>query len=405
MKICYYTLAFMPATDLGGPVYSAYYLMRSLLRRGHEVTVCCTNLASKSRKLYQQTERRLYDGIDVIYFNTQKLFPVGANSFGLFVCPGIIRFCQTELKNYDVVHLDGYRCFPATVVSFFCRKYGIPYVIQARGTLRHANTSVLAKQAFDLSVGKSILRGSALCIASSEDEASQYRYFAPGKEELAVIYNGLDFDNYKNLPPRGAFRSRHGIQSRYLLTYLGRIHPIKGIETFIRAFALSRHRSESSVAIIGPDEGYKSTLVRVAEETGLRDSVIFLDAVAGQEKNEAFVDSDVVVYAGRSESFGMVAFEATMCGTPVITAGNSGCSELLERFGAGHVTEYGDVKKLAKLMDDVLENRVQAAERAKFAAQNFERLLSWDNIAREYENAYRSSCGSAYDRRTAAQIV
>ncbi len=395
----------MPATDLGGPIYSSYHLLKALLARGHEVTVCCTNLASKFQKLYAQTERRLYDGIEVIYFNTHRPFPVGSKSFGLFVCPGMIRFCQTELRNYDLVHLDGYRCFPTTVVSYFCRKYGIPYTIQARGTLGHANTSVMAKRVFDVLIGNIILNGSELCIASSEDEAAQYRHFIPAKEELAVIYNGLDSDDYKNLPPRGAFRRRHGIKSRYLLTYLGRIHAMKGIDTFIQAFALSRCRSESSIAVIGPDEGYKAKLVRLAEETGLRDSVIFSDAIVGEEKREAFVDSDVVVYAGKSESFGMVAFEATMCGIPVITAGNSGCSELLERFGAGHVTEYGDVKKLASQIDDVLENRELAARRAKSAARNFERLLSWSNIARQYEDAYRSACQNAFHRRTAAQVI
>lgn len=391
MKLCYFTLGFMPATELGGPVYNSYHLTKSLLGRGHQVTVCCTNLANRTRKLFIKTERRPYDGIDVIYFDTYKLFPLGVNSFGLFVCPEIIRFCRTELNNCDLVHLDGYRDFLTAVVSYFCRRYGIPYVIQARGSLHRANTSVLAKRAFDYLIGHRILAGSALCIASSEDEASQYRQMVPGQKNVAVLYNGLDFENYASLPPRGRFRARHGIHTRYLITYLGRVHPQKGIDVLIQAFAISRHREDARLAIIGPGQRYKAKLIKLAEELGMQDLVLFIDAIAGQEKTESYVDSDVVVYAGKSESFGMVAFEATMCGVPVITAGNSGCSELLERFGAGHVTKYGDVTELASVIDDVLALRGEAAQRARSAAQHLRRLLSWDNIAGEYEEAYVSA--------------
>jgi glycosyltransferase involved in cell wall biosynthesis len=399
MKICYSTLAFMPATELGGPVYNSYHLAKSLVGRGHQITVCCTNLANRTRKLFTRTERRLYDGIDVIYFDTHKLIPLGVNSFGPFVCPDIIRFCRTELKSCDLVHLDGYRDFLTAVLSYFCRRYGIPYVIQARGSLHHGNTSVLAKGVFDRLIGHRILAGSALCIASSEDEASQYRAIVPGPKNVAVIYNGLDFESYSSLPPRGGFRARHDIHTRYLITYLGRVHPQKGIDTLIKAFAISRHRQEARLAIIGPDQRYKATLTKLSEDLAVKESVLFVDPIAGQDKNEAFVDSDVVVYAGKSESFGMVAFEATMCGVPVITAGNSGCSELLERSGAQHVTKYGDSTQLASVIDDVLALGNEAHQRARSAARDLRRLLSWDNIAGEYEEAYMSASRTPKDLR------
>ena len=390
MKICYLSLGFLPATKLGGSIRSATYLTKALTAAGHEVTVCCTNLAGRHEKLFPETRRTSCDGVDVIYFNTYNLFPLGRNSFGLFICPGLPAFCRKELRNYDIVHMDGYRDFPVLITSHYCRRYGIPYVIQARNSMPLAYGGISAKRAYDRVFGGRILGKCALLIASSAAEELDYREIIPAGREILQIPNGLDLSDYAHLPERGAFRRRLGIGGQTLVTYVGRVHAVKGIDHLIRGVAISQYGRKSRLAIIGPDEGAKSSLEELVRQLGLSDSVTFVDTLEGEEKLQAYVDSDLVVYAAQYESFGMVAVEATMCGVPVISAKRTGCGQLLETLGADFLVEFGDAQQMASAIDYVLTHRELVAPRVRAAREKLKTEFSWTHIASQYEDAYRS---------------
>lgn len=390
MKICYLSLGYLPATKLGGSIRSATYLTKALAAAGHEVTVCCTNLADKHEKLFPKTYRTCRDGVDVIYFNTHKLFPLGRNSFGLFICPGLPRFCRKELQNYDIVHMDGYRDFPVFVVSHYCRRYGIPYVIQARSGMLLAYGGILAKRTYDQLFGGSILGQCALFIASSAAEEVGYQAIVPRGSQIVQIANGLDVSDYAHIPERGKFRQRYNLGEAPLVTYIGRLHAMKGIDHLIRGYAVSRCRQNSRLAIVGPDEGAKRGLVELVRELGLTDVVTFVDTLEGEEKLQAYVDSDVVVYAAQYESFGMVAVEATMCGVPVISARDTGCGQLLEHLGADFLVECGNVAQMAEAIEYVLTHPAVVLPKVRAAREKLVREFSWTHIASRYEDVYRS---------------
>jgi len=391
MKICYVTLGFVPAVKLGGPIQNAYHLTTNLARRGHEVTIVCTNLAAKNEKLFSGTLRQKRSGVEVIYFDTHRLFPLGLHSFGLFVSPGMIKFFREELKGYDVVHIDGYRDFPSMIASYYARKHAVPYVIQPRGSMAITSSSLVAKRMFDVLLGKRMLQACALLIASSAQEESAFCGVVPHGKETLRIYNGVDWTEFTNLPPRGKFRRRYGIHGRYLITYVGRLHAQKGIDVLIKAMAIIRQRASSHLAIVGPDDGYKRKLSSLADKLGLRDSVIFCEALTGREKSEAYVDSDVVVYATPSESFGMVPIEAAMCHVPAITSKGSACGEFLKRFEVGFTVPYGNPEALAIAIDSILERHTDVVRRVRGAAEGIRQALAWTVIAGEYELAYRSA--------------
>jgi len=390
MKICYCTLGFPPATGLGGPTLQAYDLTKALVARGHAVTVVCTNLASRREKLFPETRRVLYAGIDTVYFNTYRFIPLGLHSFGLTISPGMVGFFKRELRNYDVVHLDGHRSFDVLVATHFCRKHNIPYVIQERGGMKPAHSSLLAKGTYDVLFGRRILDGCALFIASSAREVSDYDGFIGAGQRVVVIPNGINAAEYANLPEKGCFRRRRGIAEPKVVTYLGRLHAQKGIDHLLRAFASSRFRRESRLVIIGPDDGYRMKLHALAKQLGLADALTLVDALKGREKLEAYVDSDVVVYAGSSESFGLVPFEAAMCGVPTITSEGSACGDLLSGYGAAFAVPYADAPKLAQAIDGILENGQEAAQKVRVARESIKEQLSWEMVARQYEKAYNS---------------
>jgi len=405
MKICYFTLGFVPAIKLGGPVQSAYHLTTHLAQRGHDVTVVCTNLASKDEKLFPDTRRVDYEGVHVIYFNTHRLFPLGLHSFGLTISPGMFRFCRKELMNFDVIHTDGYRDLPSALACHFGSTYGIPVIMQPRGTMPVAVSSFAVKRAFDWLLGRRMLSSSTLLIASSRQEVTGFNGIVPAEKKVVRIYNGIDFDAFADLPERGHFRCRNAIGSQKLITYLGRVHEQKGIDVLIRAVSFAKCRRGSRLAIIGPDDGFGSRLVALTRELGLQDSVTFVPPLAGREKLEAYVDSDVVVYASQSESFGLVPFEATMCGVPSISSENSPCAEILGPLGVGFQVPYGDFRKLAATIDKILETRAQVIPRVQAAAVKLQEILSWEEIARQYEDTYLMAVELNRPTRVALQVI
>jgi glycosyltransferase involved in cell wall biosynthesis len=260
--------------------------------------------------------------------------------------------------------------------------------------MRPVYSSLLAKHTYDWLFGRRILEGCSLFIASSNREVSDYNGYVRAGQKVVVIPDGINMGEYAKLPERGGFRRLHGIAEPKVVTYLGRIHHMKGIDHLVRAFAGSRFRRQSRLAIIGPDNKYKAKLVTLVKQLDLGGSVVFIGPLIGEDKLQAYVDSDVVVYASERESFGMVPFEAAMCGVPAITSEGSPCGELLSDFGAGFVAPYGDVPKLAGAIDGILENGQEAAEKVRVARQRIKADLSLEKIAQQYEEAYSSVVGA-----------
>jgi len=392
LRICYVTLGYPPAYGLGGPVGNAYHLMQQLKRRSHSVTVWCSNLSGKSSKLSDRTSVSVEQGVEVVRFNTHKV-TWGKASFGIYIWPDLTRYCTRELTSFDVIHLDGYRDYPTLIVSRAARAASVPYVLQARGTLLPIANSIAAKKLYDCLFRNAICKSCPAFIASSHKEAEEYRGFLPAGSYVIAIPNGIDFEILTPLPDRGAFRRRIGIrESQRLIAYLGRLHAIKGIDVLIEAFAASSLRSVAVLAIIGPDEDYKQTLKALIARHQLGDCVTFVDALTGRDKVQAYVDSDVVVCASKSESFGMVAVEAAACGTPVILSNGVGCAGSLADFGCATIVPYGDMRALAAELENVC-NAV-GADKPRTGLAELRDRWSWERIGAQYEAVYRAAAES-----------
>jgi len=287
--------------------------------------------------------------------------------------------------------MDGYRDYPTLVASYVCRRSGIPYAIQARGTMRVLFNSIAAKQIYDWTFGKTIMGQCRLFIASSTKEVGDYASFLGQDSRIRKIYNGVSTEEFVEVPGVEDFRRDRGLSDQLLITYVGRLHPSKGIDTLLRAFSKARCRPRARLVLIGPDEGFHSHLMTLSTDLGIQTAVTFVEALTGKQKLAAYAGSDVVVYATQSESFGMVPVESIMCGTPVIISADCGVRELLEPLGVARVVPYGDVTALALEIDALVHLRAQMDGCVVKAREVLGRLLSWDNVAREYEQAYAAA--------------
>ena len=77
--------------------------------------------------------------------------------------------------------------------------------------------------------------------------------------QFAVVPNGVDADEFAQLPGRAEFRARYGLGDVPVCLFLGRLHARKGVEVLVRAFKLANVPG-ARLVLAGPDEGMLTTL-------------------------------------------------------------------------------------------------------------------------------------------------
>jgi glycosyltransferase involved in cell wall biosynthesis len=391
MRILKTTQTYYPYLSKGGPPAKVRGIARALVRRGHEVTVLTADLGEPngaSDGTNWQRERSAWgwesrhDGVEAIYLST--LTNYRATTVNL----SIASFCARRLRDYDVVHVYGLYDLIGSLVAWFCRRRGIPYVLEPLGMFGPKVRSRQKKRLYDRLVGDALFEGAAIVVATSETERRELIDGGINAEKIVLRRNGLDLGEFQALPARGAFRARQGLSEKELLVlFLGRWSFIKGLDLLVQAF--SRIESEARLIIAGPDDqdGCALKIRGLIAKLRLGERVIPTGPIYYGEKLQAFVDSDVFVLPSRYESFGNAAAESVACGTPVLVTDRCGIAPLVDaRAGLVVACELqGLIEGMNRLLGDrSLRTRLQ--EGCADVARN----LSWDEPVGVMESLYAS---------------
>jgi glycosyltransferase involved in cell wall biosynthesis len=129
----------------------------------------------------------------------------------------------------------------------------------------------------------------------------------------------------------------------------------------------------------------KGKLEENARHLGLQDQVRFLGRISPVQVPDLLRDVDVMVVSSHYETFGLVAAEALMCGTPVV-ATRCGGPECIVQEGDGLLVPVGDIDQLSNAlarMVDLLPT-INSADIAERAWQRF----SADAVGAQLEEVY-----------------
>ena len=350
----------------GGSAMVPYEMSKHLHKAGHDVTVLTTDFQMDNDFIDS------LDGVEVIPFHCQM------NIGSLLVSSSMKKYLKQNINKFDIIHMHNFRTYQNIVVHKFAKKHGIPCVLQAHGSVLRIIEKKGLKYLFDIIFGYRILRDASKLIAVSNIEVEQYLQMDVPKEKIIVIPNGIETDSFINLPKNGDFRKQYGISEKYVILFLGRLHEIKGIDFLIRAYSELRKEVNDVVLVLaGPDDGYKAKAEMLINKLNLTDHIKFTGYIGGVDKLAAYVDADVLIYPSTFEIFGLVPFEAIMCGTPVIVTDDCGCGDLVSEAKCGYVVKYGDVNDLKQKIISIIEN---PDERMIKSGEEYIR----DNLAMEY---------------------
>jgi glycosyltransferase involved in cell wall biosynthesis len=390
MRILKTTQTYYPYLSKGGPPMKIRGIAAALARRGHEVTVLTADLGETDGASDANGWKRMNgewggegdrDGVKAIYLAAL------ANYRATTINRHLLSFCRRRLGEFDVVHVYGLYDLFGPVVAQFCRRRGVPYVVEPLGMFQPRVRSRQKKRLYHALMGGALLRGAAVIIATSETERVELIGGGIAAERIVLRRNGLDLGEFKSLPARGAFRATLGINKKEpLVLFIGRLSFIKGLDVLVQAFAeIAR---DARLVIAGPDDkdGCRERVASLVEELKLNGRVIIHGPLYGIEKHQALIDADLFVLPSRYESFGNAAAEAIACGTPVLVSDGCGIAPLLD--GAALVVPCA-IDGLRDAMNRFLaEDPLAACLRG--ACASVAQGLSWDAPVQTMEHIYSS---------------
>ena len=366
----------------GGTVDIVYRLSRALKERGHEVVMYTSDF---------QLDHEYIDslkGVNVYPFHSWLDLP------GIHLTPGMIGEANKRLKDFDIIHLHCYRSFQNTVIHYYARKHGVPYVVDAHGSLLrtygHRGFKWLLRWLFDVIFGYRILRDARKVIAETEIGINEFEELGVNKEKIALITPSFAIEEFSQLPSPGQFRERYNVKEKSIVLFLGRIHWIKGLGFLVESFyELTKARDDVILVIVGNDDGYKPILDKLIKEWNLSDKVLFTGFLSGVDKLSALVDADVIAQTSVYEQGTGVPFEAILCGTPIIVSKNTSASENVRKIDAGYLVEYGNKNELKDTIQYVLDNPAEAKSKTQKAKEHIKSSLSLEKGIEKYEELYK----------------
>ena len=381
MKILQVCQSFYPCFASGGVVRVVYEISKELVERGNEVTVYTTDGCREA--IGDNKKPKEIDGVIVYYFkNISKVLKSKLKITNPYYIPWIAR---KEIKNFDIIHIHEPRTILAVFISHYARKYNVPYIVQAHGSIMPFFQKILLKKIFDKIWGYNILRDAVRVIAGTNEESMQYMEMGVKENKIEIISNAVDYRQFENIP-QGIFRQKYGIdQNDKIILYLGRINKIKGIDLLLNSFKqLSNQFNNVKLVLIGPDDGFLSEVKMLMDDIG-EERTIYTGLVSEKTKLEAYVDADIYVLPSIKDNFPISVLEALASSTPVIVTRGCLIASIIEEVGV--VVDH-DVESLNQAIRDLLSNKELRFYLGEKGRNLIESKFTYKKVGVQFEELY-----------------
>jgi len=229
------------------------------------------------------------------------------------IAPGLLLRLFGKIRRADVVHLNGVYSFTTIPTLALCRLMKKPVAWSTMGALQRWEGTTRKEMKYWLErICNSFCEpGRVLMHVTSEEEKAESLEKIPNASAL-ILRNGIDIPKLNR-----ATRVHRGPVLRLL--YIGRLHPIKGIENLLTA--LTMVKGSVRLAICGEGEpGYEARLRSLVTELNLTRMVRFHGRVDAELKEQHFHDADLCIAPSFKEAFCTVVLESLARAVPVIAS-------------------------------------------------------------------------------------
>lgn len=372
------------AAAWGGPAAALRSLAPALAEHGVDCTVATTALR-------RGDGQAAVDGVAV------REFPLGWAA-GLWTAhsPGLRAFLQRELPagRFDLVHVHELWHYASFAAGTAARRHHVPWVLSLRGALNEWQLRRNWKKSLYLRlVQRSLLDSAQAVHALTGAEAESLRQLG-FEMPVLVAPNGV---RLPRATAGGGEQDEFGWQTplrgKQVVLFLGRLHPMKGVNLLLTAFAsLAPRFPDAVLLIVGPDEaGTRQRMARTLAQAGLGERAVFSGVLEGAAKAAAMAAADILVLPSYTEGFSNAILEAMAASLPVVVSRQCHFSEVADS-GAGHVVAT-EPTAIANAIGSLLQDPAARREMGRKARALVAERYAWDQVAATMSDWYRGIVG------------
>ena len=258
----------------------------------------------------------------------------------------LLPWLLANIQHYDIVVVHALWQYHTVAVRQAALKREVPYVVYTHGMLdpyfkRTSPLKHAKKWLFWPWADYRVLRDAHAVLFTTEEErllARQSFWLYSAREVVVNLGTARPTGNPDT--QRTAFYTRYPeLESKRLALFLGRLHPKKGCDLAIQAFARTLSKDSGwHLVMAGPDQvGWRAELSRLAASLGIADRITWTGMLSGDEKWGALHSSEFFFLPSHQENFGVVVAEALACGVPALISDKVNIWHEVKESGAGLV--------------------------------------------------------------------
>lgn len=203
-----------------------------------------------------------------------------------------------------------------------------------------------------------------------------------------IVRSGVDVELFHKGSGKD-IREKYGLGNDFVLLQVGNFQLSKGQADSIRSlYQLSKDHDRIKLILDGG--GPKEQLVKLSEELGVRDKVLFLHSNDDEELSKIYAACNVFLFP-QQITWGLAVIEAMAASKPVIVSSKCGASEIIQPYENGLIFDQSKPEEIAqnvKILLDDTDLRKKLGEHAyKYVKEHF----SWEKYARTMEMIFEDS--------------
>ncbi len=234
---------------------------------------------------------------------------------------------------------------------------------------------------------------------SNEMREDILRFYHVNPEQVSVVYNGIDLEQYRPTSRRDYLTER-GISEPYLL-FVGRISRQKGILQLLDAFALLKN-PVLKLVLCASSPDTPELEVEVRAKVGNNSRIIWINEMVPKDKViQLYSNATLFVCPSVYEPFGIINLEAMACRAPVVASRVGGIKEVVVEGETGFLVSPDQPGELAAAIDRLAADPELCSRFGANGRNRVERYFSWDAIAGQTAALYETVvAGSATSGKT-----
>ncbi len=383
--------------EVGGMNVYVLELAKALAKKGYVLDLYTRSQDDSRPKIVDVAKN-----LRVIHIPAGEEIPLPKKELGNYIQEFLLNFyafVESEELKYDVVSCHYY--LSGLIGMDIKKNLGIPMTITFHTLALMKNLvarSADEKEDIERVEAELLLVKKADKVIATSEHDSEYLatlYDCP-ERKIEVLTPGVNLQHFRPKDKLQAKRTIGADLDHEIILFVGRIEPLKGIDTIIYALKILRQKNpdlQVCLWVVGGNTSEEVAkwsdelrkLEKIRQILNIPTAVKFVGRKHQDELPNYYNASKIVAMPSHYESFGITALEAMACGIPVITTDATGVSDLFDKKHSALITSANNPLLLAEKMQNLLIDQDAYAKASELVYSKVQDL-SWEATAAKFKS-------------------